>query len=318
MAPEKQNLDICIIVPFLNEAENIDHLSNSLCDFFKANNQLNLQLILVDDGSTDDSLDKIAQSTFPERTTVISLSRNFGSHAALRAGLTHAQAKFVTFIYADLQDPLENILKMYEKALNGNDIVWAFRQKTNNEKFESFFSILYARLMRRFVNPKFPLQGFDVVMFSSKVTKVLNENIETNSSLFLQILQFGFKSDKIFYEKKARTVGQSKWTISKKVKLLLDSFVAFSNFPLRLVTVVGILFFLVGLVISSYLIFRRIVWNDLKSGWPALASILLIGFGITNISLGVIAEYLWRSFDATRKRPVFIIDKIITKNKETN
>ena len=307
--------DICIIVPFLNEAENITFLANELRTFKLTRTNLKLQFILVNDGSTDDSLIAIEKSHFPDSTLVISLSRNFGSHAALRAGLLYAQANYVTFVYADLQDPIENIDHMYKKALQGKDIVWAFREKTNNGKFESFFSGFYAKLMKRFVNPSFPSQGFDVVMFSDKVRKVLNKNIETNSSLFLQILQLGFQSTAISYEKGIRKAGKSKWTISKKVKLLIDSFVAFSNFPLRIVTVIGITFFLIGLSTSTYLVVRKLIWNDLTSGWPTLVSILLIGFGVTNISLGIIAEYLWRAFDATRNRPVFIIDNVIHLKK---
>jgi len=99
--------------------------------------------------------------------------------------------------------------------------------------------------------------------------------------------------------------------LSKKIKLLIDSFVAFSFAPIRLVSIVGIAFFIAGILWTAYIIFRKIVFNDLESGWPALVSILMVGFGITNISLGIIAEYLWRTLDASRKRPVFVIDEII-------
>ncbi|HPZ88515.1 MAG TPA: glycosyl transferase family 2, partial [Flavihumibacter sp.] len=100
-------------------------------------------------------------------------------------------------------------------------------------------------------------------------------------------------------------------TLSKKIKLLIDSFVAFSFAPIRLVSFVGIMFFVLGILWSVYIIIRKIFFDDLAAGWPALLSILMIGFGITNISLGVIAEYLWRTLDASRKRPVFIIDEIV-------
>ncbi|MDX5438347.1 MAG: glycosyl transferase family 2, partial [Pontibacter sp.] len=113
------------------------------------------------------------------------------------------------------------------------------------------------------------------------------------------------------YDKKARLVGKSKWTISKKIKLLIDSFVAFSFAPIRLVSFIGIVFFLLGIMWSGYIIFRKIMFDDLASGWPALLSILMVGFGVTNISLGIIAEYLWRTLDASRKRPVFVIDEIV-------
>lgn len=95
------------------------------------------------------------------------------------------------------------------------------------------------------------------------------------------------------------------------MKLFIDSFVAFSFAPIRLVSMVGISFFIVGVFWTTYIILRKLIFNDLASGWPALMSILTIGFGITNISLGIIAEYLWRTLDASRKRPLFIIDEVI-------
>jgi dolichol-phosphate mannosyltransferase len=138
----------------------------------------------------------------------------------------------------------------------------------------------------------------------------INNNIEANSSIFLQILNLGYRQDHVEYQKVSRKAGKSKWTLGKKIKLLIDSFVAFSFFPIRLVSMVGIFFFILGLGWTIFIIARKILFDDLASGWPALISILMIGFGITNISLGIIAEYLWRTLDASRKRPVFIIDEI--------
>lgn len=97
---------------------------------------------------------------------------------------------------------------------------------------------------------------------------------------------------------------------------MIDSFVAFSYAPIRFVSFVGILFFMIGIFWTIYIISRKILVNDLESGWPMLTSILLLGFGITNIGLGIIAEYLWRTLDASRKRPVFIIDEIMELNKQ--
>jgi dolichol-phosphate mannosyltransferase len=138
----------------------------------------------------------------------------------------------------------------------------------------------------------------------------VNKNVEANSSIFLQILGLGFRQESISYKKRERQTGVSKWTLSKKIKLFIDSFVAFSYAPIRFVTIVGIIFFIVGMIWTLYIVIRKIFFQDLAAGWPALMSILMIGFGITNISLGIIAEYLWRTLDASRKRQVYIIDEI--------
>jgi glycosyltransferase involved in cell wall biosynthesis len=303
--------DITIIVPFLNEEDNIKCLAAELIKFCQTKHDTRFEIILVNDGSTDRSMQVIGDTKFPERTKIISFSQNYGSHAALRAGIMHATGKHITFLYADLQDPIENITTMYARQMEGNDIVWANRVGTHNTFFEKRFSAMYSRLMQRYVNKRYPEKGFDVVLFNRKVADAVNKNIEGNSSVFLQILNLGFRQDFVEYQKVMRKMGKSKWTLSKKIKLLIDSFVAFSFAPIRLVSLIGILFFFAGLLWTGYIIFRKLVFDDLASGWPALLSILMIGFGITNISLGIIAEYLWRTLDASRKRPVFIIDEII-------
>jgi glycosyltransferase involved in cell wall biosynthesis len=301
-------VQITILIPFLNESANIPFLVQSLGEFCKKNKELNFEVIFIDDGSTDNSLELLQQQKHEFYTCkIIKLSKNFGSHAALRAGILHAQGKYITFMYADLQDPLELVVKLHQEITEKQkEIIWAYR----NEK-QGWFSGFYAKLMKKFAVKNFPENGFDIVMFSQKVQKLLNENIEANSSIFLQILTLGFPQSSITYQKQPRKAGKSKWTLAKKIKLMIDSFVAFSFFPIRLVSVIGILLFIFGTLFAFYLIARKIIFDDIKEGWTALASILMIGFGITNISLGIIAEYLWRTLDASRNRPVFIIDKII-------
>lgn len=310
-----QSPDITIIIPFLNEEDNIERLGTELNRFTEAKRDIQFEVILVNDGSTDSSVNVIRNTKFPQQTKVISFSQNYGSHAALRAGIQHAKGKHVTFLYADLQDPIENISTMYNKEMEGNDIIWANRAGTQNSFFERQFSKFYSRLMKKYVNKRYPAKGFDVVLFNRKVADAVNKNVEGNSSVFLQILNLGFKQDFVEYQKAARQAGKSKWTLAKKIKLLIDSFVAFSFAPIRLVSMIGILFFLAGLLWTGYIFVRKIFFDDLPLGWPALMSISMIGFGITNISLGIIAEYLWRTLDASRKRPVFIIDEIIELNQ---
>lgn len=310
---------ISIIIPFLNEEENIHFLTQSLSNFFSETKPYTAEIIFVDDGSSDASLNLLRQTAHKHYTCkIISLSRNFGSHAALRAGITKASGDYVGFMYADLQDPLYLIDKLFEECEKGNNICWATRQSTASGFFERTFSKTYAYLMRKFAISTYPENGFDIVMFNKKVQECLNLNIENNSSVFLQVLTLGFQQTTIFYPKKIREKGKSKWTVSKKIKLLVDSFVAFSFAPIRFVTVTGIVLFALGILWTIYIVFRKFIYNDLESGWPALVSILTIGFGITNISLGIIAEYLWRTLDSSRKRPVFIINNIFEiNNNET-
>lgn len=306
---------LSVIIPFLNEGGNIDQLTHKLNKFIPRLKDLAAEVIFVDDGSTDDSVAKLKKTSFKFPAKIIKLSKNFGSHAALRAGILHASSDLVTFVYADLQDPLSLIPRLATSCLNGFDITWAVRRKTKSGSFEKLFSSIYSKLMIKYVSPEYPKRGFDVVMFNRKVANELNDNIESNSSIFLQLLISGFKQKYIYYNKKVRVSGKSKWTLSKKIKLLIDSFVGFSYSPLRFISTLGISLSLIGFVWSFYIGLRAIIARDLTPGWPSLIAILLIGFGFTNISLGIIAEYLWRTLDASRHRKVFIIDTI-TKLKQ--
>jgi polyisoprenyl-phosphate glycosyltransferase len=313
---EHNKNNVTVIIPIFNEYEGIPFLVQSLNEFFASNTGLRAEVIFVNDGSKDNSVERLTEMKHEAyQGKVINLSRNFGSHAALRAGIAHSSGELVCFNYADLQDPLELIIEMKARIEEGNDIIWAHRESTKVSFAEKAFSRSYAYLMQKFAFKNFPEKGFDIVMFNHKVAKAVNLNVEANSSIFLQILGMGFNQASISYRKRERKTGVSKWTLSKKIKLFIDSFVAFSYAPIRFVTIVGITMFFFGILWTAYIVLRELIYHDLSAGWPMLVSILMIGFGITNISLGIIAEYLWRTLDASRKRPVFIIDKIIELNK---
>ena len=310
--PEPNNFYVSLVIPIFNEYEGIPYLVENLNSFFGENPHLRPEVIFVNDGSKDRSVERLLEMNHATyKAKVISLSRNFGSHAALRAGISVASGEYVCFNYADLQDPLELIIRLEEKAREGNEIIWAHRESTKVSLGEKTFSSLYAFLMKKYAFSNFPEKGFDIVMFNKKVASQVKNNVEANSSIFLQILGMGFRQASISYKKRERKTGVSKWTISKKIKLFIDSFVAFSYAPIRMVTIIGIAMFFIGIIWTIYIVTRKLLYHDLASGWPALMSILMIGFGITNISLGIIAEYLWRTLDDSRRRPVFIIDKIV-------
>jgi dolichol-phosphate mannosyltransferase len=236
---------VSVIIPVFNEEENIDHLVHELSAYFQKEPRFSTEVIFVDDGSCDSTLDKLKRAAHHGYTyKIISFSRNFGSHAALRAGILRAKGDYITFMYADLQDPLTLVSRLYEEMESKPvDITWAFRNTTAAATTEKLFSSFYATLMRKYAVPNFPKRGFDIVMFSKKVKACLDNNVENNSSVFIQILSLGFHQSGISYDKQLRHFGKSKWTLSKKIKLLIDSFVAFSFAPIRLVSFVGVVFF---------------------------------------------------------------------------
>lgn len=312
--------DISLIVPFYNESENIDDLC-PLLDSFAASRTYKLELVFVNDGSTDDSFAKLQAYEFENAAVrLISFTKNYGSHAAIRAGLTTVDSRFAMVFLADMQEPVELIDRLYaEICATGYEVVYAKRAKSENEVYNKVGagSRLYSWLMRRFAVKDYPDGGFDNFIISQKVISILNAHIEPNSSVYLQILSLGFPHSFISCVYNERHRGVSKWTLSKKIKLFIDSFVSFSYIPIRAVSVIGILLALAGFIYALYIIIIK-VFNlyQFEAGFPTLISLLLIGFGLTNFSIGIVAEYLWRTLDVTRGRPTFVIDRIIEKNGE--
>jgi glycosyltransferase involved in cell wall biosynthesis len=301
---------VSILIPFYNESDTINYLIDEI-NLYSQNCKIDFEIIFIDDGSIDGTSDKIKNKNIQFKCKLLILSKNFGSHSAIKAGFFHSQGEYAVYLPADLQISFDSIEKLYSSILDDCDITVGVRKENEINMLEKLFSRFYAVMMRKFAVPNFPNAGIETLMINRKVINLLNSNIEGNSSFVLQILSFGFKSRFVFIDKKSRNIGKSKWTLSKKIKLFIDSFVAFSYAPIRFVTIIGFALFFIGVVFSFYLISRKLMYNDLVSGWTMLISILAIGFGITNISLGIIAEYLWRTFDSSRKRPVFIIDDII-------
>ena len=242
---------------------------------------------------------------------MISFSRNFGSHAGIRAGLLNASYDICTWLAADLQDPFELIQAAYDKIVTrGVDAIYVGRSSVNIPATTKFFSRMYSALMRKYAIKNYETGGIQTVVFGKKIKDYLNLNIESNSSIILQILNAGFKTETVYYDFNERVAGSSKWTFSKKIKLAIDSFVSFSFMPIRLVSIVGIMVFIAAIILALQIAVNKCVNPSAPVGYSTIACIMLGGVGITNISLGVIAEYLWRTYDAARNRPLFIVSDI--------
>ena len=307
-----------IIVPFLNEEEAIPLFCEEMDQFVKKL-EFPVEIIFVNDGSTDDSIKMIGQYRFVniKRVKLLNLSKNFGAHAAIRAGLTQASYDICTWFGVDLQEPLQIIPIAYEKITAENfEAVYFEKRTVKVSKINRLFSKIYSKLMRKYAVKTYSSDGTATIAFGKKIKYLLNQNIESNSSLMLQIMNSGFTYDTITLDYLERTAGVSRWTLSKKVKLFIDSFVAFSFMPIRLVSVMGLIMFFAGLIIGIVTIINRLCNPVVPIGYSTLVSIMALGFGITNISLGIIAEYLWRTYDATRKRPVFIISDLVSIKEE--
>jgi dolichol-phosphate mannosyltransferase len=302
---------VSIIVPFLNEESCIAHCC-SFINVFSKHKPFSTEIIFVDDGSVDNTIDMISSYDFSYcyNVKILKLSKNFGVHAAIRAGIFHAKGDFVTYVCADLQEPDEMVSVMYDNIITGLDAVYIEKRAIQTSLINRLFSLVYSALMRRYAVKNYGSGGINNIMFNKKIKDYLNNNMELNSSLVLQVIDAGFKSRTIKMDYKNRIDGISKWTFSKKIKLFIDSFLAFSFLPVRLVSIVGGIMFVLGFLLGISIIISSFLNPDAPLGYSTLAMLLVMGFGVTNMSLGIIAEYLWRTFDAARGRPVFTVSEI--------
>ncbi|MCR5590971.1 MAG: glycosyltransferase [Lachnospiraceae bacterium] len=304
---------ITVIIPFLNEESGIEAFCRAF-DEYAATVSFPIEAIFVNDGSTDASPSIVRGFKFSNlaKCRLINFSRNFGSHAGYRAGIKNASYDICTWVAADLQDPFELIDISYEKIVKDEaDAVYVGRSTYEVPFFTKLFSHMYSTLMQKYAVPKYEPGGYQTIVFNRKIIDYLNENMESNSSILLQIVNAGFRSEVIHLDFTERKAGRSKWSLSKKVKLAIDSFVAFSFMPIRLVSLVGVIMFIAGALYGVWVIINKFISTTVVSGYSTLACLLALGFGVTNISLGVIAEYLWRAYDASMNRPVFIISEIV-------
>lgn len=298
---------LTIVIPVYFNELNLHPLMVELEKSILKEKELDFELIFVDDGSKDNSysvLKEIAQKN--SFVKIIKLSRNFGQHVAILAGLSRSTGDCATVISADLQDPPELILDMVKKWKEGNNVVLAVREQREDV---TLFIKLYYFMLRKFALNNYPEGGFDFFLIDRKVIDVLNSIEEKNSSLMGQILWTGFKTVMIKYERKERKIGKSKWTFRKKVKLFIDSFTAFSYQPIKIISIIGFITAIIGFLAGFAILFRKLFFNIPVEGWASIMVVLLFLSGVQMLMLGVIGEYLWRNFDESRRRPVFIVEE---------
>lgn len=303
---------LSLIIPVLNEEANVPPLVRAVDAAFTDAKDVEIELLFVDDGSRDRTFEVLAElSAKDSRIRVVRLSRNFGSHAALLAGFEHCRGDAAAYLAADLQDPPSAIRAMLDCWSAGSPVVWGQRQERDDPFFNKMFSLLYYRLMRRFALHEMPRDGFDICLIDRKVIQAIVAMKEKNTAIFGLILWAGFPQTIIPYKRQQRQRGSSRWTLSKKLKLVVDSFVAFSFFPIRLVTYLGGIFSLLGFAYGIFTVLRVLLCGSSVQGWPTLVTLIVTLSGVQLLMLGIVAEYLWRTFEETRGRPPYLVRDLI-------
>lgn len=303
---------ISIVIPVYFNEESLPELANRLDALSKRMKTHRFEFIFVDDGSGDHSVEvlKKLQAKDP-RITIIQLTRNFGSNTAILAGLSHAKGQCAGFVAADLQDPPEVLEEMIQSWEKGNPLVFAVRKSRRGDPFWTrFFSRIFNYLFKKLVFGNFYEEGIGFFVADRKVIDFLVQCNEKNVHLMGLLLWSGFPFQCVYYDRVERIHGKSRWTFGKKFKFFIDAFTAFSYLPLRSCLVIGLVLGVLSTLYALLIIGLRIFGKVHVPGWSALMVVILLFSAMQFTMLGVIGEYLWRNFDATRNRPIFVIEKI--------
>ena len=300
-------MKISIVIPVYYNEDNLIPLYKDIKEKIIDKIDFKYEIVMVNDGSKDKSYEVMQELACKDSNIkIVSLSRNFGSHAAILCGLTYCTGDCAVVKAADLQEPTELILEMVESWKKGNNVVLAVREGRDESKGQTFFANFYYWLVRKTALPNMPKGGFDVYLLDKKVIKVLENLDEKNSALTGQILWSGFKTEKVYYRRLAREIGESKWTLKKKIRLVMDTLFSFTSLPITVVLNVGVFSMFGAVLWAIYVLVSKVSGNIDVSGWTTLFIFNLFSFGVIMMTLG---EYLWRTFDASRNRPPYIVEK---------
>lgn len=266
--------------------------------------------LVVDDHSDDGTYQVMAEIGKKDpRVSCLRLARNSGSHVALVCGLHHADGDCTVALAADLEDPPETIPRLLEEWREGAQIVWAARGLRKGVSKSSLMATrAFSWILRNVAKlEKAPATGADFFLLDRRVAQAFRKFDERNVSLFALITWLGFRQTTIFYDKDARVFGRSNWTLLRKIRLTVDSVVAFSHLPVRIMSLLGLAIALLGFGFATYIIVDAILGNP-PEGWASTMVIILVLSGVQMVMLGVLGEYLWRTLDESRSRPLYIVE----------
>ena len=218
----------------------------------------------------------------------------------------------IAVISADLQDPPELIPELVKSWEEGNMVSLAVRGGREESALKNWFADTYYKLVRRYVIKDYPKRGFDFFVIDKAAAAELVRMQEKNSSIYLQLIWLGYKPRVIEYTRREREKGESMWTYSKRINLFIDTFIVFSHHPIRVLTALGFITGIFGFIMAILTIIDRIM-NDTPMGWASLMVVVLITSGFQMVMTGLLGEYLWRNLDETRKRPLYVIEKIVER-----
>ena len=301
---------ISVVVPCYNEEESLPLFYAEITKVIEKMMKLDFELIFVDDGSKDSTLSVFKElSKKDKRVKYISFSRNFGKEAAMLAGLEASTGDYVTLMDADLQDPPAMLPEMYNYIENeGYDCVGTRRVTRKGEPpIRSFFARRFYKIINRMSKVEMVDGARDYRLMTRQMVDAiisLKEYNRYSKGLFSFV---GFKTKWLEYENVERVAGETKWSFWKLFKYAIEGIVAFTTAPLALASIIGILLFLISVIAIIVIIIKTLIFGDPVGGWPSLACIVLCVSGIQLLCMGIMGQYLSKTYLETKNRPIYII-----------
>ncbi|GAB2795252.1 dolichol-phosphate mannosyltransferase [Hymenobacter luteus] len=303
-------MDLSIVIPIYNEETNLPALYARVAQMLDAQPSWQAEVILVNDGSRDRSLELIRELAARDpRIHYITFSRNFGHQIAITAGLDLSSGAAVVVMDGDLQDPPELIPALYAKLQEGYEVVYAKRRTRQGESAIKLFTAkMFYRLLASITSVNIPLDTGDFRIVSRKVVKALKQMPEQNKFIRGQIAWIGYRQTFLEFDRSERASGEPGYTYSKLIRLALDGITSFSDLPLRIATIGGFTVSGVAFLVMLYAVYARFFLHNYGVGWPSImVSVLFLG-GVQLMAVGVIGEYVARLGANARQRPLYIIE----------
>lgn len=302
-----------IVVPVFQNRANLAETAQRLLALTGRLPAYNLELLFVDDGSTDGSRERLYDLArqHPGRITVVLLSRNFGQTPATQAGLQQAKGDAVGVISCDLQEPCERFVEMLALWEQGHRFVLGERVERREGRWHRILSSFYWRLVRRLALPGFPAMGYDFCVLDRQVVNDINRINEKNTSIFVLIYWLGYRPARVPVVREVRRAGRSQWSLRKKIVFTVDTLIGFTYLPARLITALGLG---TALLAAVYLLFVLCRWATLHAappGWMTVVGLVTLLGAFNLFAVGILSEYLLRILDEARKRPPYVIERVI-------
>ncbi len=300
---------ITIVVPFLNEKENLPVLLERVAGVF-AGRAEDWELLLVDDGSTDGSAEwAVTQAQTNRHVRVVRLSRNFGHQLAITAGLDRSDGDAVVVMDADLQDPPETIGPLIDKWREGHEVVYAVRRSRAGETWsKKFLAAGFYRVFRRLAKGNIPMDAGDFRLVDRCVVDALREMRELHRFMRGLTCWVGFRQASVAYDRAARFAGETKYPVWKSARLAFDAITSFSASPLRWIAVLGVGICIVAALWVLYVMVQAMVNpGSMQKGWASTIAVMVFLGGVQLASIGLLGQYVSRIFEEGKRRPLYLV-----------